>query len=144
MPAKPPASKTKPSVDRAKEFARVRAIVKRHLPKGYKEAKRGRLLVWEVPLSVYPDTYNGHALWYVALAEQKHHLTLHLMGAYGSPALAKRLVDGFAAAGKKLDMGKACLRFKRADDLALEVIGDVVSAVPLETYVAMAKAAWRR
>jgi len=76
----PAASKAKPSGDRARELARVRAVVKRHLPRGYKEAKRGRMLVWEVPLSVYPDTYNGHALWYAALAEQKNYLTLHLMG----------------------------------------------------------------
>lgn len=141
---KPVTKREKPAIDRAEEIARVRAVVKRHLPKGYTEAVRGHMVVWEVPLSVYPDTYNGHALWYAALAEQKNYLALHLMVVYGSAVLAKRLADGFKAAGKTLDMGKACIRFKKADDLALDAIGAVVSAVPMDAYVAMAKAARRR
>jgi len=128
------------AIDRAAELARVAAVVRRHLPKGYREVSRGAMTVWEVPLEVYPDTYNGHALWYAAMAPNKSYLTLHLMGAYGSPVLAKRLADGFKAAGKKLDMGKACIHFQKADDLALDAIADVVAAVPMDTWVAMAKA----
>jgi hypothetical protein len=107
--AKPRVAKPRAAapVDRDAEFARVRAVVQKHIPEGYQEQRRGKMIVWEVPLSVYPDTYNGHALWYAAMVPQKNYLTLHLMGAYGSPVLAKRIADGFKAAGKKLDMGKA-------------------------------------
>lgn len=120
---------------------RVRDVINRSVPKGFEEATAGNFVVWQVPLSRYPDTYNGNPLWYVALAPQKNYLALYLMGAYGSETLAKRLRDGFKAAGKKLDMGKSCLRFKSADDLELDVIGDVVSAVPMEKWIAIAQAA---
>ena len=130
--------------ERRSEIARVRDVILRHLPKGYREVAHKGMLIYEVPLERYGDTYNGHALWYAALAAPKSYLTLHLMGAYGSPALRDRLVAGFKAARKKLDMGKACIRFHAADDLALDVIGEVVAALPLEEWVAIAKAARRR
>lgn len=130
--------------DRRTDVARVREVILRHLPAGYEEAVVKGLLAYQVPLARYPDTYNGHPLWYVALASQKSYLSLYLMGAYGDAALARRVRDGFKAAGKKLDMGKSCIHFKRAADLPLDVIGDIVAAVPLERWVAIAEAARRR
>lgn len=130
--------------ERRTEFSRVRDVIRKHLPVGYEEVVRGRMLVYEVPLARHPDTYNGHPLWYAALASEKSYLSLHLMGVYGSAVLKKRLEAGFKAAKKKLDMGKACIRFKTADDLALDVIGDLVAALPLDRWVEVAKAAWPR
>jgi hypothetical protein len=62
-------------------------------------------------------------------------MSLYLMCAYGDEATSQWLRDSFAAAGKKLDMGKACLRFKKLDDLPLDVIGQAVSRVPVQTYI---------
>lgn len=130
--------------DRRKEIQRVRDVVRKHLPAGYVETLTKGMIVYEVPLERYAETYNGHALWYAALASQKAYLTLHLMPVYGSAPLAQRLRDGFEAAGKRLDMGKACIRFKRADDLALDAIAEVVASVPVDRFIAHAEAAWRR
>ena len=127
--------------DRRKEISRVRTVVRRHLPAGYKEVMCAGMITYEVPLKVYPDTYNGQALWYVALGAQKNFLTLYLMNAYGDPAVLRKLRAGFEAAGKKLDMGKACIRFKTADDLALDTVGEVVATTSLAQFVATAKAA---
>jgi hypothetical protein len=66
------------------------------------------------------------------------------MPVYGDPEQARRLKDGFKAAGKKLDMGKACIHFKTADDLALDIIGQIVASTPLERWVQIAQAARRR
>ena len=129
------------ALDRRREFEHVRRVIGEHLPSGYVETIAKGMLAYVVPLEVYAGTYNGEALWYVALASEKSYLSLHLMPVYGSPALAKRLTDGFAKAGKKLDMGKACVRFQKADDLALDTIGDIVAAVPLEDWVRIAKQA---
>jgi hypothetical protein len=126
---------------RRKELARVRAVIREHLPSGYREALRGQMIVYEVPLATYPDTYNGHPLWFAALAAPKSYLTLHLMPVYGSPELMRRLRDGFQAGGKKLDIGKACIHFRKADDLALDVIGAIIASVPLSRWVAIAQAA---
>ncbi|HEV8393104.1 MAG TPA: hypothetical protein VGQ37_02475 [Vicinamibacterales bacterium] len=65
--------------DRTAELKRVRAAIRRALPKGYEEAVAGKVIAYQVPLAVYPDTYNGHPLWLAALAAPKTTLTLHLM-----------------------------------------------------------------
>jgi hypothetical protein len=130
--------------DRRKEVERVRQVIKKHLPAGYVEAVTKGMIVYEVPLAAYSDTFNGHALWYVALASERSYLSLHLMPVYGSPVLAKKLGDGFSASGKKLDMGKACIHFQRADDLALDTVGEIVAAVPMEKWIAIAEGARKR
>ncbi|HYU80003.1 MAG TPA: DUF1801 domain-containing protein [Vicinamibacterales bacterium] len=127
--------------DRRREVERVRDVVRRHLPEGYEEAISKNMLVYQVPLERYADTYNGQPLWYVALASEKSYLSLHLMPIYGNPARARRLKDEFRAAGKKLKMGKACIHFQRADDLALEAIAGVVASTPLERWVQIARTA---
>jgi uncharacterized protein YdhG (YjbR/CyaY superfamily) len=130
--------------DRRQELERVRQVVRKHVPKGYEECISFGLIAWVVPLSRYPDTYNGQPLMYAALGTQKNYLSLYLMGPYGSPELLKKLKEGFAAAGKKLDMGKSCVRFKRADDLDLPTIGRVIAAVPADRWVEIARSARRR
>jgi hypothetical protein len=129
--------------ERRRALERVRALVREHLPDGYEETLTSGMIVWVVPLARCPDTYNGQPLWYAGLAATKRYLSLYLMNAYGSAPLAQRLRDGFAAAGKKLDMGKACIRFRGADDLALDTIAEVVAATPVDRFVATARAARR-
>jgi hypothetical protein len=129
---------------RRRELERVRSVVRKHLPAGYEETLTRGMIVYEVPLRRYRDTYNGHPLWYAALASQKGYLSLHLMPVYGSATLAERLRDGFKAAGKKLNMGKACIRFRSAQDLALDTIGEVIASTSVDRFVASAQAARRR
>jgi hypothetical protein len=88
-----------------------------------------------VPLSTYPDTYNGQPLCYAALAAQKNYCALYLMNVYGDSATAKAFRDGFKRAGKKLDMGKSCVRFKTAEDLPLDVIGKTIAATPVKAFI---------
>ena len=121
-------------------LATVREVILSRLPNGYEEIVNGGVLAYVVPLSRYPKTYNKQPLWYVALGGKKSYNSLHLMPVYMNPASEQRLRDGFAAAGKKLDMGKACVHFKRADDLALDVIGDLVASLPPEKWIALYEA----
>lgn len=123
--------------ERRAVMTKVRAAVKRAMPKGYQESMGYGMICWTVPLSVLPETYNGEPLCYAALAAQKNHTALYLMGPYGDPTLLAELKAGYKAAGLKLDMGKSCLRFKSLDDIALDVVGRAISRVPMATYVAM-------
>jgi hypothetical protein len=129
---------------RRREVQRVRGLVRKHLPAGYEEVISKNMLVYQVPLERYPDTYNGHALWYVALASEKSYLSLHLMPVYADQALAQQLAEGFRKAGKKLDMGKACIHFRTADDLALDVLGQIVESIPAARWIQIAQRARRR
>lgn len=127
--------------ERRREVERVRKVLRRHMPKGYEEVISKNMLVYQVPLEQYSDTYNKQPLWYAALASEKSYLSLHLVSVYGDAALAQRLKNGFKAAGKKLDMGKACIHFKTADQLELDVIGEIVASTPPDRWVEIAKAA---
>jgi hypothetical protein len=130
--------------ERRSELQKVRRVIRKHLPRGYRETLNWGAITYEVPLSRYATTYNGQPLCYAALAAPKSHLALHLMAAYGNAVLRQRLEDGFRLAGKRLDMGKACIRFRTADDLPLDVIGEIVASTPVEKYVAVAEAARQR
>ena len=127
--------------DRRAVIAKVRAAVKRAMPKGYQEMMGYGMIMWSVPLKVLPNTYNGYPLCYVALAAQKRHYALYLMGCYGNKALMDELKAGYKAAGLRLDMGKSCLRFTSLDRLALEVATKAIARVPVAQFVARYRAA---
>jgi hypothetical protein len=130
--------------DRRAELERVRRVVGERMPQGYEEGVGFGMICWSVPLTVYPETYNKQPLLYVALAAQKNYLSLYLMRPYGDAAQLQRLREAFAAEGKKLDMGKSCIRFKRADDLALDAIGEIVASTPMPRWIEIAKSARRK
>lgn len=119
----------------------VRDVVRRSLPKGYSEGMSFGMIGYGVPLSRYPDTYNGQPLGYVALAAQKNYYALYLMGPYMDAKQGKQLAEAFRQAGKKMDMGKSCLRFKKLDDLPLEAIGRVIASTTPEQLIAHHEAA---
>src|SRR5262249_40420900 len=131
--------------DRRDAIKAVRAVIKKHLPAGYKEGMDYGYIGWAVPPSAHPPPHpapnNGPPPCYAAPASQKNHRALYLMCAYADGPVKQRLVAGFKAAGKKLDMGKACIRFKQLDDLPLDVIAQAAGAVPMKKYIEVAKAA---
>jgi hypothetical protein len=130
--------------DRRKVISKVRSVIRKHLPKGYEEKISYGVISYQVPLKTLPDTYNGQPLCYAALAAQKNHNALYLMCAYGDAKLRAELEQAFKTAGKKLDMGKACVRFKNADDLPLPAIGKLIAAVPPAKYVAIYESSRKR
>ena len=124
-------------------LSRVRQAVNDNLPEGYEESTGWGMITWEIPLSRYPDTYNGRPLCLAALGSHQSTASLYLMGVYAVPELRERLERGFTAAGKRLKMGKSCLNFQETDDLPLDIIGDVIAALPADVYIARMEAARR-
>ena len=117
---------------RAKEVSAVRDLVNASLPAGLVERMAWGMISWEVPLAVSGPTYNGQPLVHTALAAQKNYNALYLNCAYASRERGERLKAAFAAAGKKLDMGKSCLRFCRAEDLAQDAVREALAVTPEE------------
>ena len=126
--------------ERRAVLAAVRDLVRAALPAGYEEQVAGKMLTYVVPLARYPTTYNKQPLAYAALAAQKHHYALYLTCAYADPAQAEALRAGFARAGKRLDMGKSCLRFTRVDDLALDAVRAAIASTPPDAFIAQYEA----
>lgn len=123
--------------DRRAALATVRTVIRRNLPAGIVETMNWGMITYEVPLRTYPDTYNGQPLAYAALASQKNHMAVYLMGIYGSDELRATFENAYRATGKRMDVGKSCVRFRRLDDLPLDVIGNAIGALTLEQFLAM-------
>jgi hypothetical protein len=130
--------------ERRSVVSAVRDVVRKHLPKGYMETMNWGMISYELPLDRYPDTYNGQPLSYAALAAQKGYFALYLPVVYQDAEEEKWLRGEFKKAGKKLDLGKSCLRFKRLDDLPLDAIAQVIASTPPEKLIRRYEASRKR
>lgn len=124
-------------LERQSAIKKVRQVILDNLPPGYEESVGAGMLMYGVPLSRFPGTYNGQPLCYVALASQKHYMVVYLMTVYGDKKTEQWFRAEFKARGKKLDMGKSCVRFRTLDDLPLDVIGEAVARVPMEKWISL-------
>ena len=104
-------------------LATVRQVILDNLPEGYEDTMQYGMIGYVVPLERYPVTYNGQPLAYAALASQKNYMSVYLMNIYSDGGAAKWFVDQCKTSGKRLDMGKSCVRFKKLEDLPIELIG---------------------
>src|SRR2546429_3408233 len=110
--------------DRRAALSAVRKAINENLPEGYEEGMQFGMIGWYVPLSAYPAGYGENPkvpLSFVALGSQKSGMVLHFLCFYGHPTLSTWFTSEYKKSGKKLDMGKGCVRFKKLDDLALGV-----------------------
>jgi len=127
--------------DRRAALSAVRDAINANLPDGFEEGIQYGMISWYVPTAKLAKTYNGQPFAIASLGNQKNYMALYLMSVYGSSALNKWFVGAYKKTGKKLDMGKACIRFKKLDDLPLDVIGEAIRRVPASKYIAFCEAA---
>ena len=123
--------------ERREAISRVRSVILDRLPDGYEEQIRWGMISYEVPLSIQPDTYNGKPLMYAALASQKRHMAVYLSGVYADAEARADFERAYRATGKRVDMGKSCVRFRRLDDLPLDVVGDAIARYEVEDFVSL-------
>ena len=130
--------------DRRAPMSAVRKTINDNLPDGYEEGIQFGMIGWYVPLSRYPAGYgenNKVPLPLVALTSQKSGMVLHFLSFYGHPTLSTWFTAEYKKSGKKLDMGKGCVRFNKLEDLPLDVIGRTIARVPVEEHIANYRAA---
>lgn len=121
--------------DRRAAVSAVRDVILANLPDGYEEAMQYGMISYVVPLSVLAETYNGQPLMYIALASQKQYMSLYLTNVYGDESVEKWFKERYLATGKKLNMGKSCLRFRNLDDLPLDLVAEVVARTTIDEFV---------
>ena len=122
--------------DRRAALEAVRQTILANLPAGYEEAMNWGMITYQVPLVRYPDTYNGQPLAYAGLASQKNHMAVYLIGLYADEAARKRFETVYRATGKRYDVGKSCVRFKKLDDLPLALIGESITLFSVDEFIA--------
>lgn len=124
--------------DRREAVEAVRRVILKNLGKGFEEGMQYGMIGYYVPHSIYPPGYHcdpKQPLPFAGLASQKHYMSVYLMCMYIAPEGEKRFREAWAKTGKKLDMGKSCIRFKRVDDLALDVLGEAIRRVSVKDHI---------
>jgi hypothetical protein len=124
--------------DRRAALETVRKVLLANLDQEYEEGMQYGMIGYYVPHRVFPAGYHcdpKQPLPFAGLASQKNHMSLYLMCVYGHAPLAEWFRQAWAKTGKKLDMGKACVRFKRVEGLVLDVIGEAIRRVPVKKYL---------
>ena len=134
--------------DRREIVAALRQTIADNLDPGFEEGIQYGMIGYYIPHSRFPAGYHcdpSQPLPFASLGSQKSHVALHLMFLYtvetpegreGNPELLDWFEASWKKTGKKLDMGKACLRVKKLDDVALDVIGETFRRVTAESYLA--------
>jgi hypothetical protein len=124
--------------DRRAALEAVRKVMQKNMDKGYEEGMGYGMIEWSVPHSIYPAGYHcdpKQPLPFAGMASQKNHMSVYLMSIYGDTGEAEWFRKEWAKTGKRLDMGKSCIRFKKIEDLALDVIGEAIRRVPVKKYI---------
>lgn len=121
--------------ERRTEAEKIRNLILEHLPEGYEEALEWGMITYQVPLSRFPDTYNKKPIMYAALAAKKNKFSLYLTDVYQDKAKKEALIEAFKDLGKKPDMGKSCIRFKKVDQIPLKMIEELISGTPVEQFI---------
>lgn len=128
--------------DRRSDIEAVRQVVLENLPQGYEESMLYGMITYVIPLRLYPAGYLGNPkmpLGYVALASQKNYMSIYLTNIYADRDMSAEqwFKKAYEASGKKMDVGKSCVRFRKLDDLPLDVIGQAVARTSVESYIKM-------
>ena len=126
------------AADLAEALGAVRETILDNLPPGFAEVMDFGMPAYVVPLERYPDTYNGHPLMLAGLAAQKRHLAVYLMGLVGPDAeeFRRRYAESPPGrAGKKLDLGRSCLRFTTIEQVPLQLVADTIARYDVEAWI---------
>lgn len=125
--------------DRQKAFSKLRSVIKKNLPKGFKESMGYGMIGYCVPHSKYPAGYHcdpKQPLPFMSIASQKNFIAVYHMGVYALPDLNKWFTTAHAKASpKKLDMGKSCIRYKKPEDIPFELIGELASKITPDEWI---------
>jgi hypothetical protein len=127
--------------DRQQAMTVVRRSIVEALPTGLEETMAWGMIAYVVPLETFADTYNGQPLLHTALASQKNYMSLYLHGIYGDPQLREIFEADYRATGKRYDVGKSCVRFRRLEDLPLDVVGRAIEGASVEQLIAQHESA---
>ena len=129
------------AADRQKAITELRKVIKKNIPKGFKEVMGYGMIGYVVPHSLYPPGYHCNPkdpLPFMNIASQKNFVAVYHMGIYGSPKLLKWFTDEYAKTESgKLDMGKGCIRFKKPENIPYQLIGELASKIKAEEWIAL-------
>jgi hypothetical protein len=134
--------------DRKATIEKLRKIIKKNLPKGFKEQMGYGMMGYSVPHTIYPDGYHCDPklpLPFMGMASQKNSINIYHMGIYADPDLYKWFTEAHAKASKKkLDMGKSCIRYKKPEDIPFDLIGELCTKMTPQDWINLYEAKYKK
>ena len=134
--------------DRKEAVQKLRAIILKNLPKGFKEEMSYGMIGYVVPHDIYPSGYHCNSklpLPFMSFASQKSSINFYHMGIYANNELYNWFISEYGKfSKKKLDIGKSCMRFKKAEDIPYNIIGDLVSKMSVEDWISTYEKAFKK
>lgn len=134
--------------ERKEAVKKIYSVIKKNIPKGFKESMQYGMISFVVPHSIYPDGYHckpTDALPFISIASQKNFIALHHMGIYGVPALNDWFTDAYAKLDiGKLDMGKGCIRFKKPEKIPFELVGELSGKISVDGWISFYEKNWKK
>ncbi|MDY6834626.1 MAG: DUF1801 domain-containing protein [Chloroflexota bacterium] len=127
--------------ERRQAIDAVRQVILENLPEGYEEVMNWGMITYQVPLETYPDTYNKKPLMYAALASQKNHMAVYLTAIYMDEKASREFEKAYKSTGKRYDVGKSCVRFRKVEDLPLDLIGNSIASLEVSKFINRVQAA---
>lgn len=124
--------------DRREALSAVRDVIRRNLPEGYEEGIQYGMIGYYVPHRLYPAGYHcdpKQPLPFAHLASQKNHMALYLFCLYTDGAAMDRFTKAWRQTGKKLSMGTSCVRFKKREQVALDVVGETIRSISVKQFI---------
>ena len=125
--------------DRRETLAGLRATILANLPEGYEEGIQYGTIGYFVPHSRFPQGYHcdpKQPLPFASIASRKNHSAIYLFCIYMLDETAQqKFREDWVATGRKLDMGKGCIRFKKLDDLALDLISAFIRETTVDKFL---------
>ena len=132
--------------DRQAIFSALRKAILDNMPAGLEECMNYGMIGYVVPKTIYPACYHCSPqlpLPFVNLASQKNFIAFYHMGMYANTELYNWFIAEYAERCKyKLDMGKSCIRFKRMDDIPLDLIGELMTKISVQDWISMYETAF--
>lgn len=125
--------------ERRSAISSIRKLILQNLPDGYEEVMQYGMISYIIPFETFPETYNKQPLAYISLASQKNYMSLYLNNIYSDSKLREWFFEEFNKSGKKLDMGKSCVRFKKLEQLPFDVIGKAIAHTTVDEFIRIYK-----
>jgi len=130
---------TELSPERREAIEAIRKVILKHLPKGYEEGMQYGMIGYFVPHAIYPAGYHcdpKQPVPFAGIGSWKSHIGIYLMCIYGSEEHRTWFESAWKATGRKLDIGKGCVRIRTLDDLPMKVLGEAIKRVPVKAFIA--------
>lgn len=134
--------------DRKEVMIKLRKLIQKNIPKGFKEVLNYNMPSWVVPHTVYKPGYHCDPklpLPFLSIASQKNFIAFYHMGIYADTKLLKWFETEYPKHSKfKLDKGKSCIRFKKPEHIPFELMGELVSKMTPQDWIELYESALKK